>query len=195
MKIAIISLWTPDIAHWCERFAPGKEQYCRRWGYTWIPYTDRLEPDRTPMWSKILAVQRHLHDFDWIFWIDADAVIVNHDFQLEQLCDSEYDVVVTHDHNGLNSGTFLIRNSPESHEFLRRVWNRNIPDLFHEQTAMEQLMGEMENLKSLEIPRRSMNSYWCDFVRGDFVLHAPGDPWETKVRMLSIALAFSGPAT
>lgn len=35
-------------------------------------YHNILDANRPAAWSKILAIQNHLKNYDWIFWSDAD---------------------------------------------------------------------------------------------------------------------------
>lgn len=176
---------------WCQRFGEEKAEYCKAWGISFYCYEDTLDPSREPTWSKVVALQRHLGDHDWLFWIDADAAITNESFDVRKLCIEDADVVITHDHAGFNAGIFLLRNLPVVHEFLERVWDRNISRHHFEQTAMMQIMDEMPHLRVKTIPKRSMNSYWFDHRPGDFVFHAAGEPTEMKSKLLA---AFSNAA-
>ncbi|GBG91593.1 hypothetical protein CBR_g52629 [Chara braunii] len=71
-----------------EMIAPNKERYVRRHGYDYIDASDILDRRRPPSWSKILAVQKHLGHYDWVFWTDADSVVTNPDITLQQVIDS-----------------------------------------------------------------------------------------------------------
>jgi mannan polymerase II complex MNN10 subunit len=50
---------------------PNKRGYVLRHGYAYIDASSSLDPSRPPSWSKILAVRKHLPDFDWVFWNDV----------------------------------------------------------------------------------------------------------------------------
>lgn len=49
----------------------NKMKYAAAWGYDLHDASDIVDLRRPASWSKILAIQRHLPDYDWIFWNDA----------------------------------------------------------------------------------------------------------------------------
>lgn len=186
IRAALVTLWTPKIEGWCKRFSDEKAAYCRRWDLGYHAYGDRIDESREPTWSKVPALRRHLADYDWLFWIDADAAITNPHLDVRDLCDDHFDLIVTHDHSGFNAGIFLIRNSAIGAEFLARVWDRNIADYHFEQSAMIQIMAEMPEIKVKVVPRRTMNSYWFDHRPGDFIIHAAGESNDAKGKLLTV---------
>jgi hypothetical protein len=110
--------------------------YAARHGYTARDSSDLLavHTDRPPAWSKIKAVQRLLesNQCDWVLWLDADTVIMNSTVPLESLIPSDaatatattIDLVITTDRRfTANSGSWLLRNSPWSRQFLDDWWN------------------------------------------------------------------------
>jgi hypothetical protein len=71
------------------------------------------------------AVEAVLNDYDWVFWLDADAWITNYDIKLETILPRQgsADFVVTQDINGPNAGSWLLRNSDWSRKFLKDWWS------------------------------------------------------------------------
>ncbi|RDI53252.1 galactosyl transferase GMA12/MNN10 family protein [Nocardia mexicana] len=182
-SLGVVTLWTPQIEGWARKHAEDKRAYCERHGFAFYGYADVFTTSRAPHWSKITAVQRHLADHDWLFWTDADAAITNFDVDLRELCD-DYDLIVTHDELGLNTGSFLIRNNAEARELLRRTWIQDVSDLFYEQTAMARAIALQPGLRVKVLEKRSMNAFWSEFEPGDFIIHAAGQPTEVKIAML-----------
>ncbi|ERM94936.1 uncharacterized alpha-1,2-galactosyltransferase C1289.13c isoform X1 [Amborella trichopoda] len=112
---------------------PNKESYAEKFGYDFSDCSEMIDRSRPPSWSKILAVKAHLHNYDWIFWNDADSLITNSNVSLEQVLysvigDSEVqewpDLILTKDATGVNAGIFFVRNSNWSQEFLDTWWNQ-----------------------------------------------------------------------
>ena len=66
---------------------PNKERYCKKHGYKLFDESNSLDTSRPPSWSKILAVRRLLtqEDCDWVFWMDADTVIMNSEKRIEDI--------------------------------------------------------------------------------------------------------------
>ncbi|KAL2636278.1 hypothetical protein R1flu_007757 [Riccia fluitans] len=112
---------------------PNKQSYVERHGYDFIDASDVLDRDRPPSWSKILAVKKHLPNYEWVFWNDADSVVTNPSITLESIVSSVVgdvdwdempDLIVTKDVTGVNAGMFFIRNSEWSRQFLDLWWNQ-----------------------------------------------------------------------
>lgn len=116
-----------------ELVCGNKRSYAEKMGYDFIDARELVDHDRPPNWSKILAVRFYLDSYHWIFWNDADTVVVNPDISLESILKAaighldfhaSQDVVVTEDINGVNSGVFFVRRSKWSKDFLDRWWNQ-----------------------------------------------------------------------
>jgi mannan polymerase II complex MNN10 subunit len=112
---------------------PNKRSYVERHGYTFIDASDMLDKNRPPSWSKILAVKKHLSEYDYIFWNDADSVVTNPSTTLESIIysitgnldwDHMPDLILTSDVTGVNAGMFFLRNSEWSRQFLDLWWNQ-----------------------------------------------------------------------
>lgn len=124
---------------------PNKLSYVKRHGYEFIDASDLLDKERPPSWSKILAVRKHLPNFDWVFWNDADSLVTNPAIALEDIIESTVgsvglddmpDFIVTEDVTGVNAGMFFFRNSNWSMQFLDLWWN---------QTSFVRPFGQMKS--------------------------------------------------
>lgn len=190
-KIAIIGLYDANYKKIGIYSDLNKKEYAKRHGYDLFLYHDTLDPKRHPAWSKILAIQRHLASYNWIFWLDADALIMNHKIKLESLVDQNYDLIIASDHKfPCNSGSFLIKNSPWSHDFLKLVYSKdqfNKPHCCWEQDAINYLYkNNQEIAKHYKIilpqylnshPHFSVDILFnsrIKYTRGDFIIHFYG---------------------
>ncbi len=106
---------------------PNKQEYAAKHGYHLFDESRNLDTNRPPSWSKIKAVQRLLTEehCDWVFWLDADTVIMNSAVRIEDFLPlSDQDFIVTPEKlDQINAGAWLIRNTPWAHEFLETWWN------------------------------------------------------------------------
>lgn len=61
-----------------------------------------LDVSRPPAWSKIPAIRNSLRNYDWVFWLDSDTLIMNNKFKLENIIpnDVETDLIITIDSTG-----------------------------------------------------------------------------------------------
>ena len=56
----------------------NREIYCKKHGYTLLNGNELIDNDRPIAWSKLVAAEYHLaHTFDYVFYVDMDAVIMN----------------------------------------------------------------------------------------------------------------------
>lgn len=110
----------------------NKQSYADRHGYTLWNESSELDKSRPPSWSKILAVKRLLtqEDCDWVFWMDADTVIMNPERRLEDFlpsaaATSHYDLLLSGnvDIGAYNAGVWILRRSEWSLRFLETWWS------------------------------------------------------------------------
>ena len=130
--------------------------------------------------------------------VDADALIMNPDIRVEELMDWRAHQVLAADHNGPNSGVWLIRDTPWSRWFVRELWAQEalvaLPprrSLFHyEQRAFHHLLqtgawrrrvgGEpyagANGIRAATalVHQCVLNSLPSWYRRGDFVVHLAG---------------------
>lgn len=89
--------------------------YCAKHGYTYkylssVPY----ENDMPPYWTKVKIVQDELEKgtYDFVMWMDSDAVFSKHQYRLEQFLEDNIDAAMSGDmFDKFNAGVFIFRNS------------------------------------------------------------------------------------
>lgn len=112
--------------------------------YVVIEASLEVDHTRPTAWSKLLALRHHLADYDYLFYIDMDVVIMRPDVQLDGIINlankmhreivrreskqpeaevEPPDLILTADHNGPNTGLFFLRNSPFSFWLLDELWS------------------------------------------------------------------------
>ena len=185
-----------DLAAWSS---PNKRRYCGHHGYEFIERTDGVDPSRPPSWSKILFVKEHLPHFDWLFWTDADSLIMNNAMRLEQFIEDGCDMVLTHDDFGVGKyvvsmGQFLIRSSDWSMRFLDEVWQQTqfVTDRMWEQAAVQFLLEQQDLSEHVcVVTQRRFNSYMHNYRKGDFLLHFAMQPPEARRQLMQVWQQFS----
>ena len=184
-KIAIISLYNEGYRKVGQYSDWNKKAYAKKHGYDLFLYHKLLDTTRPPAWSKILAIQEHLHEYEWIFWSDADSLVMNNETRLESIIDNNYDMIVTKEETGpgnLNTGSFLLKNSQWSQQLLADIYKKVdfINASAWEQAAFMHLFATNPSYKDhIKILRqRVMNSHLFsgggEYHSGDFVLHFYG---------------------
>ena len=121
-KVGIVSLCDHNVDAICGASVANKKAYAERHGYNVIVDQGIIDPTRPTSWSKLRAMRKYLPDYDFLFYSDADTIIVNFETRLEEVVDYNFDQVLAADRNGLNCGVWLIRNTPWSLWFLDEMW-------------------------------------------------------------------------
>jgi len=115
------------------------EAYCALHGYSWHVIPGLHYPDgRDLRWSKVRGVATYLAwaETDYVFYLDADAIVANPNNSLKQLVDAigDKDLLIGEDFPGhINTGVWLVKPSgldilrfwettPELDESLRHRW-------------------------------------------------------------------------
>lgn len=138
LKINVVQVMIDDKPFYAlsEKLARA---YCEKHGYAYhveksVPPHHR-DYHRSVRWEKVPAVQKHLHDCDFVCYVDADAMFYNDAVRLEPfVVDMPVDTIIRvakdvrdestrYKSEDANTGVCFVRNVPESHEFLGR-WNK-----------------------------------------------------------------------
>lgn len=200
-KIAISTIYTSDWQEIIDIVSPNLEIYCNRHGYDMFltKYERGLKDFDKIRW--LLDAMKW--DYDFIWQLDADAVITNHKIRIEEFIDSKHDLFICKDINSVNCGSFIIRNTEWSEWLL--AWMLDLEGVAGnhcEQDALNEYLQSFPNqverrVKFLEHP--AINSYQCNlykeydnvvapkenWVENDFVLHLPGIGMEQRVKILN----------
>merc|ERR1712072_1653621 len=132
-KLAVLTVAsTPPIGEYgkqkvhylTELSIENKRQHAAQRGFDLV-VAQNLAHGRTARWDKVMLLRRMLSRYEWVHWVDLDTLFMNMKRNPMDFLDPAYDVHVAKDANGLNTGSFYVRASPWSHEFLRRVWGHN----------------------------------------------------------------------
>lgn len=174
--------------------------YCSSHGYEFHPVHIKPASWAETVWSKIPEIAAFLPQYDWLMWIDADAIVMTHSVMLETLieaCHEGSDLIISKDYPesgrigdlGINCGVFLIRNCEWSHQYLKHV-DEHKPNYiglrFPEQMAMEACIPYGFNLQHIAyLPNWLLNQFWRTWQPGDFVAHHAGGSVEDKVKGLT----------
>ena len=192
---AIVSLVLGSIPY-RDLSISNKRSYAEKHGYDLVVYERTLSKSfwsnkKDKMFNKPLAIKDafETHDYTWIWWLDADCLIMNDEIKLDELLPALgtrsdlVDVIFGGDLWAvLNAGSMLFRNSDWTTSLLDQLYDRrddqSVPDIrgWHEQAIMIHLYLTEPDVRdhTLVLPQRVLNSYIGNFVWGDFVIHFAG---------------------
>lgn len=191
----VIIIYTEGWQELADIVIPNATYYCNVHGYQLHTFK-YLEPAKSDMgYDKIRKMLwKFNHGCDIVWSTDLDLLITSHREGIEQYLDDTHDVYFTKDYNGLNCGSFIVRNTEWSKEFLNKALSFQGKEGMHcEQNAFEQLLWD-DRIKIL--PQQSINAYKYELYpeippqteeQGQWVegkslcLHVPGTGLQQKI--------------
>lgn len=170
-KIAIVTLYDDYYKDIGEISIPNKIKYAKKWGYDLIYFDQIIDNNRPAQWSKIKAIEYALKKYEWVWWIDIDALIMNFDNKLEDIIDENYDIIFTENKYSLiSNGSSFFKNTDVTKKFLKECYELNLDILKdidvmtfdHEQKPMRKLYQEVKEYRDRIklIHERVCNSYY-----------------------------------
>lgn len=214
-RIAILTMCIgADYTRAMEPGLESKRVYAARHGYAFhCGGADVWDRSRPIPWSKFRFILKYLDDYDYLFWSDADAIILNQELRLEtqvlSLLPAHKDILWTQDACGhYNNGHMLIRGGSAwvrdfftrcyaQTQFLYHIWWDNAAMLhLFETRATDAAMIEtcrehwLWNAYVFGPNNRAHDPAARLYRPGDFLIHFAGvyDAWN-MYRMMRYAAA------
>lgn len=144
------------------------QKYADKYGYDFKRYDILLSSKRHIAWNKILVIQALFREgYDFVFWIDSDALFVRFDEDISSEIEDEKELyVVEYPREGgkhIDSGIFLIRNSHWSKKLLNDMWNmeRYLNHCaWHDQAALIEILGLIGDLGDDSRKKLGFSNEW-----------------------------------
>ncbi|GJJ75859.1 hypothetical protein EMPS_08217 [Entomortierella parvispora] len=182
--------------------AKNKREYAARHGYDFVARAAEFAQEefrgRREVWGKIGAIQKVLPHYEWVFWMDMDAVVVDMDKELKSLVQKaemqraalggplakeEISLIVAKPTKDimLNAGVMLIKNTDWSRKFFAEVQKRRYYYRLHpwyEQAAIWETMREPAWASGVHLfngDEHTMNTFPDFYENGDFIVHFAPD--------------------
>lgn len=166
-------------------------KYCTLKNYSYrIEDLSRYNLSRPPAWSKISIVLEEMEKdlVDFYLWIDADAVILNLDFDPLTFVTETHDIYMARDFNNLNSGVMLLKHTDYTKKFLQTVWD--MTEYIENSSWENEAIIEMYKANTIdlqnhlfELPAKIFNAYEHasygvtkeenEVCNDTFIFHAP----------------------
>jgi len=181
---------------------PSKEQYAKIHSYDFYNKAGNFDKNKSIGWAKIDIILDKINQYDWLFYVECDAMIMNPTIRLQNLVDENYDIIISRSKCGegftnINTGILLIKCSEWSKQFFNKLntkqnyFNNN----WFEQGAIIQELDNSEILKHFKfVQNRFFNSFYHrgdhifldeNFKVGDFICHAAGISNESRYSLFT----------
>jgi hypothetical protein len=129
-------------------------EYANKHGYSYVKKIVNNDDYQNwhPTWIKIDVLKTYLPIFDYIVWIDADAVFYNQDIKIEDFIEDGIDLVIPkleldrlsgNVWTNTTTGFMVWKNSEWSRNTLNELWNNPKEfrfEFFHEQTRLDEIL-------------------------------------------------------
>ena len=129
-------------------------EYANKHGYSYIKKIVDNDDYQNwhPTWIKIDVIKTYLPIFEYVVWIDADAVFHNQEIKIEDLIDDGIDLVIPklevdrvtgNVWTNTTTGFMVWKNSQWSRKTLDLLWNDPKEfrfEFFHEQTRLDEIL-------------------------------------------------------
>lgn len=201
MRKALCSLGSGAHAELLDVSSETFRLYADRYGYELVLHHDQLEPTRHPAWSKVCVILDALSRYDLVFWVDADAAIVDASRDVaDELARRSLLGLVAHQYEGQqipNCGVMVVRNNRRTRRLFEEIWEQTdlLDHKWWENAAMLRLLGyELEPKVRLVAPTPmnkrvqfldpGWNSVLVDPAPHPRVNHYPGRSHEYRLEHL-----------
>ncbi len=189
MNSAIYIYYTPSWQPLADIVWPVLKQYCRKHNCINL-FSPAKQDDEWAFYKmhKLNNILKYTYT-DLIWVLDLDTLITNPEIKFTDFADNEHDIFITKDINGINAGSWIVRNTRASRDFVQKIVdNFSEP---HEQILMNKYL-DMVKVKYL--PHPSINSYmyeWYneietglnDWRKDHLLLHLPGLGFEQRIKI------------
>ena len=159
LNIAILTIITNnDYIASMQPALDTKKKYCEKHGYTFI-VEDNVGNTKSICWLKYKFLQMHLPKYDYIFYSDADVIMLNTDFMLETIINTYFtldtqllfsvDSPISSNSN-INTSNFIVKNDIDSLLLLDNVFSKQSYNnhTLQDQMALKELYTSDENVKT-----------------------------------------------
>ena len=155
MSVLVLTGSSNDMKHVLEASMPSKQQYCKEKNYNLkvITLSGKLEFERP------LNLFNELKEYDFCMWLDADAIITNKNYNIEDFIAGEKPFSASLDWTDtqtISMGNFVIQNTQKTEELLSKYFHFCETSV-HDQDAMNCVLNISPELVNV-LPRKYLNA-------------------------------------
>lgn len=172
MKTLILTGSDENMIEVLDLTLPSKQEYCKRHNYDLLSlrsFAADIECNFSSThigFLRAVMAFRQLRFYDNVMWIDADAIITNMEYKIEDFIQSEACFIASYDwmhYNSFSTGSFIIRKTNDTQKLFNRfitVSRHRLNDIMQEQGTLNQIYNELDSNKTMFsiLPHKFLNS-------------------------------------
>lgn len=206
MKILIFSYFDTNSSHFGKTYGeiasitmPSFQEYCKIHNYDFYVKTEGFDKSKSMGWPKFVIFLEKMKDYDWIFYVECDSLLMNQTIRLENLIDNNYDIIATEtkrqDKIQINTGPLLVKSSEWSKQFFAYLltkeyyWNANMMEqaAFNEEVNNNEEVRKHISIRDLRFFNSFMHEWHQEgnFRPGDFIIHGAGSSNNYRFKLFS----------
>lgn len=121
MKKVICTVAVGEHQNFLKYIKDPIEKYADLYDFDVCIQKELLDENRSANMTKIHLLLQLMEDYDLIFFIDSDAIILRFDEDITNLIDDEHWIYICREYTYLNSGVMIFKRDPLAIEFLKEV--------------------------------------------------------------------------
>lgn len=178
--------------------------YAKKWDYDFVEVKESWDESRPYAWTKLLAIRDLLDKYDFVFYVDSDALILRDDIDVATIAHTDFAWPVGPVNGRIcpSAGIMAIRSSESSKKLFDLAYCQN--DLIYngwwEQAALMRILQYEDprdherhwsefNLDKLQIGITELDSSWNstiqEFAIDPIIRHFAGDPFPLKLLLMA----------
>ena len=219
-NICILILNSPNIGEYAHTATIINKLYANKYNYDFIVERCPLKEDLNKdymwdgeneymfVWSKPSLIKKHLKNYDYLFFIDSDAIFVDHEKTIDSFIDKNFtnntclllgtDCITKNScsinylrnfFNVLNAGVIIVKNTDKTFEILDR-WiqapKNGLCQVFQHNYQREQ--GCLNVIKFFYNEIKIVDFYKLNGIDGSWIKHYMGITYKTRCKILNLYL-------
>lgn len=124
MKICVVMFYDENVTFGNMSFEIN-QQYCLKNNMDIIKSDVKSYKNRTSHWERLPLIMKYLPNYDYIIWIDADAIFYDDSPNIKHIINQhlDKDFIFSMDRpplTNINTGVFIVKNTEYSRSFLKK---------------------------------------------------------------------------
>jgi hypothetical protein len=156
--------------------------------------------ERPAPWYKIqLILQEFSNGYEYVMWVDADTLLLNEDFNIQEILNNTSEIFISQDVNALNTGVMIWKNTENNKNILNKIWSLTefLNHPWWENAAFMSLYEQnYNNIQTIveKVPQKILNAYDYNLYNltyddgqvddKSFIIHFPGLPNNQRVTIM-----------